>query len=158
MKACRSQHYAPKSNMTATNHFLIGVGVSLIIKQPLLALPISFASHLVADSLPHYGGGLSLTKVKYVWIFDALCLSIALLFCWHYLGFYSVFVGFIATSPDLAWVYKFIIQEKRGQLPPRPKSGFNKFHSIIQKYEKPYNWPFEFVYLALSLLFIRSMS
>lgn len=143
--------------MTATNHFLIGVGISLIVKQPVLAVPLAFASHLVADALPHFGGRLPVARLKYIWLLDAIVLSFALISVWHNLGFYSVLVGFVATSPDLVWVYKLLIEEKFGKLPRRPKKGFNKFHSDIQKYEKPYNWPYEFLYLTLSLLFIRSV-
>lgn len=143
--------------MTATNHFLIGVSISLVVKQPALALPLAFVSHLLADALPHFGGRLAVKKLAKVWLLDAVLLSIALIYVWLHLGFYSVFVGFIATSPDLVWVYRLIVQEKFGKLPQHPKSGFNKFHADIQTYEKPYNWPFEFLYLALSLLFIRSV-
>ena len=143
--------------MTATNHFLIGVSISLLVKQPALALPLSFASHLAADALPHFGGRLPVKKLAKVWVVDAAVLLVALIVTWLTFGFYSVFIGFIATSPDLVWVYRMVVHEKFGQLPQRPKTGFNKFHSDIQKYEKPYNWPFEFVYVTLSTLFISSM-
>ncbi len=143
--------------MTATNHFLIGVSISLVVKQPLLALPLAFVSHLVADAMPHYGGKAPFSQMKKVWMLDAFLLSIVLLGTWYYFGVYNVLVGFIATSPDLVWVYRFLVQEKRGKLPPKPKSGFNKFHARIQKYEKHYNWPYEFLYVTLSLLFIRSV-
>ena len=143
--------------MTATNHFLIGVSISLVVKQPLLALPLAFVSHLVADAMPHYGGNAPFSQIKKVWMLDAFLLSIVLLGTWYYFGVYNVLVGFIATSPDLVWVYRFLFQEKAGKLPKKPKSGFNKFHADVQKYEKHYNWPFEILYAALSLLFIRSV-
>ncbi len=140
--------------MTATNHFLIGVSISLVVKQPLLALPLAFISHLVADALPHFGGKLPLSTLRNVWIFDAVILSTVLLATWKYFGFFSVLTGFVATSPDLVWVYKFVFQEKLGQLPPKPKTGFNSLHARIQKYEFIKNWPFEFVYVVIFSLFI----
>ena len=144
--------------MTATNHYLIGVGISLVIKQPLLAAPLAFASHLVADALPHFGGRLPVRFLRNVWLADAITLTVAVLLTFANFGLYSFIIGFIATSPDLVWVYRIIFKEKFGQLPQIPNSGFNKLHSDIQKYEKPYNWPYEFLYVVLSVIFIRSVS
>ena len=134
------------------------MGVSLVVKQPLLAIPLAFVSHFIADALPHYGTRTFQIKfLTKLWLLDAVLLSVALVLTYVNFGFYSVFIGFIATSPDLQSVYKMTVDEKFEQLPKIPKKGFYSFHANIQKYEKPYNWPFEFLYLTLSLLFIRSV-
>ncbi len=41
--------------MTGTNHGLTGAVIALIVKEPLLAVPLSFASHFVCDAIPHFG-------------------------------------------------------------------------------------------------------
>lgn len=41
--------------MTGFNHGLTGAVIALSIKQPLLAVPLSFASHYVTDMVPHLG-------------------------------------------------------------------------------------------------------
>src|SRR3989344_3470564 len=41
--------------MTITNHVLAGSIIGLIVKEPILAVTIAFASHFVMDALPHFG-------------------------------------------------------------------------------------------------------
>lgn len=43
--------------------------------------------------------------------------------------------GMTAVSPDLAWVYRFIVRERLGKVPPQPSNFFNEWHSRIQKLE-----------------------
>lgn len=43
--------------MTATGHAIIGTVIAAKIGNPALAIPIAFASHFVADSLPHWDTG-----------------------------------------------------------------------------------------------------
>lgn len=43
--------------MTATGHALIGTIIAAKIGNPLVALPIAFASHVIADLVPHWDAG-----------------------------------------------------------------------------------------------------
>lgn len=43
--------------MTATGHALIGVVIAAKISNPLLAIPLAFSSHIIADLLPHWDAG-----------------------------------------------------------------------------------------------------
>lgn len=40
--------------MTATGHAIIGTVIAAKIGNPALAIPIAFASHFLADALPHW--------------------------------------------------------------------------------------------------------
>jgi hypothetical protein len=40
--------------MTATGHALIGTVIAAKVGNPALAIPIAFASHFLADALPHW--------------------------------------------------------------------------------------------------------
>lgn len=41
--------------MTGFNHGMTGAVIALAVKQPILALPISLASHYITDMIPHFG-------------------------------------------------------------------------------------------------------
>ncbi len=43
--------------MTATAHAVIGVAIAATITNPVLAIPLAFASHILADSIPHWDTG-----------------------------------------------------------------------------------------------------
>lgn len=43
--------------MTATGHALIGALIAAKFHNPAIALPLSFASHFVADMIPHWDSG-----------------------------------------------------------------------------------------------------
>jgi len=123
--------------MTATNHALSGAIIVTIISVPVIGLPLAFLSHFALDSLPHYGapyGARSRFTVT-VWAVDAVTLAVLfglLVFSSNWLALIGALV---AISPDTAWVYRFVIDEKFGKLAPKPANKFNQFHSGIQKYE-----------------------
>ena len=121
--------------MTGTNHFLTGVGIATVIKQPLLAIPLAFCSHFLLDILPHYGKD-TIKNYKKVWLTDASLLLVSFIYLlitgW---SLWAIVAGFAAMSPDTAWLYRFAIKEKWGKLPAGPKNKFNAFHSRIQTRE-----------------------
>jgi hypothetical protein len=100
--------------MTATNHALTGALIGLLIGQPLIALPAAFLSHFVCDAIPHYGNdGVELwsDKFKRLLIVDAsLCVALVAVLMYrhpvHWL--LASLCAFLATSPDLLWIRKFI--------------------------------------------------
>jgi hypothetical protein len=126
--------------MIGINHYLVGVGTAVVLKNPLLAVPVAFASHFALDVLPHFGiaedepgRGKLLARVGYVdaaLVFAAMVMTIINYPAWY------VLIGLTAMSPDFAWIYRFIVQEKFGTLPPRPHlNWFNAWHARIQKLE-----------------------
>src|SRR5665811_549003 len=48
--------------MTATGHAVIGVVIAAKIGNPALAIPIAFASHLLADRVPHWDPATNIKK------------------------------------------------------------------------------------------------
>jgi len=127
--------------MTATNHALSGALIGAVITQPLLAIPLAFASHFILDAIPHFGlddiGGH--TDKKNVKLFHKILLVDTLLLLAVFVWLYSigaswlVFVcAIVAGSPDFVWAYRYIFQEKFGKEKPRPKNWLNGMHAKIQ--------------------------
>jgi hypothetical protein len=130
--------------MTLTSHYLVGVGAAIVFKNPLLALPVAFASHFVLDALPHYGvpvgksfRGKSIIRTSLIDV-PVFIFGVILTF-YNYPAWYFI-SGIIAYSPDLAWIYRFTLKEKFGKIPPAPSNALNAFHSTIQKHETERWW------------------
>lgn len=121
--------------MTATSHALTGALIATVIRQPILAIPLSFLSHFVCDSLPHLGINMKFgDKAMVRWLvidgsFAALfALSLILLGVNNPVLLATC--GFAAMSPDLFWLYHGLKGRK-----PESYGRFTKFHAAIQKYE-----------------------
>ncbi|MDQ3093635.1 MAG: hypothetical protein M3Q70_00450 [bacterium] len=144
--------------MTGTNHVAIGAIIGATV-SPALALPAAFASHFVADTLPHFGipNHDDRKKPKYIRLFLAVLkvdvITMTTLLIWFALNaeWIVTLSAFAAFSPDIAWIYRYIFTEKWGKLPPRPRNRFNEFHFKIQKYEFPLGILLE-VPLAIALV------
>lgn len=55
--------------MIATNHALTGAAIAVVIKQPILAIPLAFVSHFICDAIPHFGVDLKFnSRAMYVWL------------------------------------------------------------------------------------------
>jgi len=48
--------------MTATGHAIIGTVIAAKVGDPLLAIPLALASHIVADAIPHWDTATNLNK------------------------------------------------------------------------------------------------
>ena len=100
--------------MTATNHALTGALIGLIIGQPLVALPVAFVSHFVCDAIPHYGNDsvkLWSENFKRLLVVDAgLCVVLVAVLAYRHPTHWLLasFCAFVATSPDLLWIRKFV--------------------------------------------------
>ena len=130
--------------MTLTNHFMTGVGIALITKNPFIALPMAIVSHYILDSLPHYGfkvwdqrnKGIFKILFRTMLVVDVIVISFFIIFlinnnvpAWYYLS------GICGYLPDFAWWYIWAIPEKFGTV--RSELNFiNRFHSDIQKLER----------------------
>ncbi len=148
--------------MTATNHTITGVIVATVIANPLLALPVALASHLVLDAMPHFGSKeLSHTDKKFFYIVgvDAFVAATLLLLT---AGFQPtnwllmVACGVTSASPDLLWL-PYWVAELRGR--PKKPSQVYRFLGWIQWCERSWGWTFEAVYFCLALiLFVPALS
>lgn len=142
--------------MTATNHALTGALVATVVKQPWLAVPLAFASHFVCDAIPHFGANLKFPgRAMYTWLvidgFTALFFAIFLIYKGVENPVLLAICGFVAMSPDLAWLYYGL----KGQLSKlKSYDPISKFHSKIQLYQKPPGLVIEFIWAFLMVTLI----
>lgn len=126
--------------MTATNHAVTGALIGLAAANPILALPLAFASHFVLDSLPHFDPPgneqerVGARRLRYQLLAEAtacglIVLGLALSRPEHWLV--AAFSAFAAASPDLFWIPKFIEAQKGRNLTPS-KNWFLRFHTWVQ--------------------------
>jgi hypothetical protein len=129
--------------VTATNHALTGAIIGLVVGEPLIALPAALASHFVCDALPHFGSSISPTKRlktdnfrNYLILEAFLCfllvVCLAIFQPQHWL--LASVCAFLATSPDLLWINKYL-KLRRGKQWKR--NAYEKFAGNIQWFEKP---------------------
>lgn len=126
--------------MTGTNHSIVGALIGITVGMPIVAIPIAFMSHFLLDAMPHFGEQFSEKswRTKMVWGVDIVGLVI-LVILFAIAPIENKWVvgasAFAAFSPDIAWIYRFIVLEKLGTLPPPPKNALNAFHARIQTME-----------------------
>lgn len=148
--------------MTATNHALSGALIGLAITQPVVALPLAFASHFVLDAVPHFGlddfGGHLKARSKFIKLLyvDATLLSMVILWLFiagaPWLAFACLF---IAGAPDFAWAYRYVFKENWGRKPPMKMNRFNRFHVRIQPTAKLKG---AFVEVPLAIIFVVAIA
>jgi hypothetical protein len=128
--------------MTAPNHALTGALIGLTVSNPVLAMPLAFASHFVCDAIPHYDlGGPDKAKlfrsrrfvVEFLLLGALGCLALVVLLALakpeHW--FVAAICAFLAASPDLFWFPRFLSAQRTGTEKPL-KNLFLRFHSGIQ--------------------------
>ena len=135
--------------MTAPNHALTGALIGLTVQEPWLAAPLAFLSHFVCDAIPHYDppGGTNQERlgsrrfIRELIISAFICLGIvAWLFIVHPRNwFLACACAFLAASPDLFWMPRFIHRLRTGKDRP-PHGWFLRFHSWIQWRTGPDLW------------------
>lgn len=140
--------------MTATSHAITGTAIALIVKEPVLAMPLALVSHFVLDSLPHFGPSSyaeiqkNKTRFNLILAVDAFLLTVFIGFLFlSGASWISFACLFLAGCPDFAWAYRYIFQENFGAKSPGPMNALNRFHSKIQRqtlkgiiYETPYTF------------------
>ena len=151
--------------MTATNHAVTGALIGLVIGQPWVALPASFLSHFVCDAIPHFDPTMptdqwiKTRRFRNLLLIDgSLCVTLVLVLAimqpTHWL--LASFCAFVATSPDLFWINRFITT-RRGEV-WRPNL-FSKFAGAIQWFTAPIGAVVEAVWffsgLALLLIYVK---
>ncbi len=145
--------------MTATSHYLTGVAVASISHNIWIAIPAAFASHFVLDTLPHFGDRNFSKRQTFwhtVWKVDFFLLVTAGFLTLFNAPWWFALVGFVATSPDIAWIYRFVVKEKWGKVKPSRMNGFNHFHARIQWGERLWGVWIELIYCAgISILLLH---
>lgn len=148
--------------MTATNHALTGAVIGLAISQSEVALPLAFLSHFALDAIPHWQpirderrwlGSIyfKILLVTETVLCFLLVLFLALAQPRHWLV--AAICAFLAASPDLLWVKKFLVVKNTGKLLPN-KNWFWRFHGVIQWFSRPIGGFVELAWLAAMLVFV----
>jgi len=122
--------------MLLTVHTLTGALIAMAVKDPALAAPLSFVSHFVLDSTPHFGlDGLDFKtpKGKVVGVIDCFGALIAwlLLISIFPANWFLISVGvFFACLPDLLYLPDIFFDVV-------PSKKLLRFHSKIQWSQTP---------------------
>ena len=142
--------------MTGSNHIVAGALIAAVIPQPLIALPLAFASHFVLDALPHFGDTEHHTwlhkKFHYILVFDALISTAFILALVVFQPEYWVLLiasGLLAVSPDALWL-PYYLDELKGI--SREHSKLAKLFKWIQWGERPWGLYIEAAMLAALLV------
>jgi len=127
--------------VTAPNHALTGALIGLSISNPVLALPLAFVSHLVADAFPHYDQPQALARdriaskrffyeliVAGAGLCFLLVLALAVTRPRHWI--LAAVCAFVATIPDLLWIPRFLHIKRTGR--DITLRGWYWFHNWIQ--------------------------
>jgi hypothetical protein len=131
--------------MTASNHVLTGAAIAVVVRQPLLAIPLAFLSHFVLDTIPHFGEEEIEGHNKSGLFWSILTVDVILLLTWfafvpHLLHEHIsplIIVGCMiaAYAPDLVWLYRFSYERIKHEI--LPHSRMTRFHKDIQH---EYTW------------------
>ena len=142
--------------------------IALAVKQPVLAVPLAFASHFVLDAIPHFGiHEDDHVKRNSHWLFRTVIsidtvLAVAMIITIPLLanetvGWWIILLGMLAgIAPDTIWIYRFI-RLMRNKL-VRPYGRVAKFHQNIQWSEQPWGLNIEVVWVIASLVTISALS
>lgn len=125
--------------MTATNHALTGTVIALVVKQPLLAIPLAFLSHFVLDMILHLEGR-DLPKEWVLRVIGAdllignlLAIFLPLLLVTN-VSAWTIFLCMVAAmSPDYIWCLRYIRIRDKDKVFDEPMSRFSNFHKGIQR-------------------------
>jgi hypothetical protein len=136
------RHTPGRLVVTATNHALTGALIGLTVHNPWLALPAALLSHLVCDIIPHFGVDASDAWVKtarftrYLLLDFAGCVVLVMILAMlrpEYWLLASI-CAFVATSPDLLWIRKFVLLRKGKQF---ERNLLEAFLGNIQWFQRP---------------------
>jgi len=142
--------------MTTTSHALTGAAIAVAIKKPKLVIPFAFLSHFICDAIPHFGINMQFgSNAMFLWLgIDGLmAISFAILLLTKRVKHPVLLAvaGFVAMSPDLAWLYYGL----RGQMGDvASMDPISRFHASIQWFEHPIGIIVEFAWIALMLTII----
>jgi len=129
--------------VTATNHALTGATIGLLVANPLIALPAALLSHFICDSLPHFGSSdpqlLQRRWFSQLLLIDAaVCMVLVGVLAFNHPFHWplAAVCAFVATSPDLMWLKKYV-RARRHRPAITERSLLLSFHSQIQWFQRP---------------------
>lgn len=150
--------------MRAINHAMTGAIIGLSVGNPVVAAGLAFASHFVFDALPHHvdNDRYPIGSKPFTWILLAdafLCVGlVAVLFV--FLPWWTAAVAslcaFLATSPDLMWVGRYVTARRTGS-DPGVDGPIQRFHAWTQWSETPPGKWIEFVAAALFVFVLTKL-
>lgn len=140
--------------MTATSHAVTGAAIATLVRQPMLALPLSFMSHFACDMVPHFGFDSKFGSKSMFWRLGidgvvAVCIAIVLVLSGVTNPWFLALAGFVAMSPDLMWLYHGLKKHS-----PADYGVFSRTHSDIQLFEKPVGILIEIAWVVACLVII----
>jgi hypothetical protein len=147
--------------MRAINHALTGALIGLVLPEPLLAIPLSLASHFVLDALPHSGVEKSESKpylrskqFRYLLYADALAcfLLVAVFAIDRPLNWLLACICALAgAAPDFASFKRWrrVLNHKKFH-----GNSYTNLASRIQWFERPIGWAVELSWLIAGLFLI----
>lgn len=143
--------------MTGLNHSVTGALIGKLLPLPF-AIPLAFVSHFILDALPHFGEVFEKRKKlsRSIWVIDTSASIIFLGFLIFERQWAALSCALIAMSPDSAWIYRFIVSERFGRLPPKPENSFNAWHARIQRYESRKGLLFEAMWLIVMSVILKN--
>ena len=123
--------------MTATAHAIIGTIIAAEVSNPLIAIPLSFLSHVPLDMVPHWDTGTERRKKSTQRLFIDTAIDLALGFILSYL---IIFFIFPKTNPS--YVFLMIISSQGLDWLTAPYYFFNLHvppFSWFYKFQKMFN-------------------
>jgi hypothetical protein len=146
--------------VTAINHALTGAAIGLVVGEPLIALPAALASHYICDALPHWTPDTPPDKrlrssafrnylIAEALLCFALVVVLALTRPEHWA--LAAVCAFVAASPDLLWIPRYIKTLSGKQWKP---SAYSKFALNIQWFTKPVGAVVEIVWFIAAIVII----
>jgi hypothetical protein len=146
--------------VTATNHALTGAIIGLVAGRPLIALPAALVSHFVCDAIPHWTPDVPDDKRlrsnsfrNYLIAEASLCFLLVVILAlarpenW----LLACFCAFLATSPDLLWIPRYV-KTLRGQ--KYRANLYEKFAQGIQWFTRPIGAVVEIGWFAAALIIL----
>jgi hypothetical protein len=150
--------------MTGTNHGMTGAVIAVLIHQPAIAIPLSFTSHFVCDSIPHFGLApgdklfdkkFNVTLVSDFLVAVTMMAILGILFPAQRWLIWACMIA--AASPDLMWAYYHLYVEKIKNRKPN-LGPLARFHGWIQWSQTPKGWFVEIAWFMATgtlLLIVR---
>lgn len=158
--------------MTITNHLLAGSVLALAIHQPVLALPLAYASHFIMDAIPHFGypGGHNFIEAVRIASKHRLSYYFSIVTAVTFIAVFAILIvnnlwlaiigGLIAVSPDALMFLNYMLFERKGRMPRGPKLYLYlnlKLHGKIQNERPQYIYIEAFVFMLLSALLLKML-
>lgn len=150
--------------MTVVSHAALGAVIAMTLKEPALVLPLALASHYVLDALPHFGypggGGYSEVfkhRLTYLYgLFDFIASAIFLKLIWG-TGWLVYISAFVAVTPDIANVYRYLFLERKRLSEPGEGMTLSRFHRWLQWGHYPWGILVEIAIAVLLISLVREL-